>query len=135
MEALGGDQEAYYERVLELWSSYYKCLDEDVVIYGQYDQSFFSGELELVITKCDESKYDCVSEEEQKRWLDNAYVVMKYSQTYFDQSKQGDEFMVNKAYTHSIRPTSGFKSQYRTCLLYTSPSPRDRQKTRMPSSA
>ena len=25
--------------------------------------------------------------------------------------------------------------QYRTCLLYTSPSPRDRQKSRMPSSA
>ena len=24
---------------------------------------------------------------------------------------------------------------YRTCLLYTSPSPRDRQKSRMPSSA
>ena len=26
-------------------------------------------------------------------------------------------------------------NQYRTCLLYTSPSPRDRQKSRMPSSA
>ena len=25
--------------------------------------------------------------------------------------------------------------EYRTCLLYTSPSPRDRQKSRMPSSA
>ena len=25
--------------------------------------------------------------------------------------------------------------QYRTCLLYTSPSPRDRQRSRMPSSA
>ena len=28
-----------------------------------------------------------------------------------------------------------YKSQYEACLLYTSPSPRDRQKTRMPSSA
>ena len=26
-------------------------------------------------------------------------------------------------------------AQYKTCLLYTSPSPRDRQKSRMPSSA
>ena len=26
-------------------------------------------------------------------------------------------------------------AQYRSCLLYTSPSPRDRQKSRMPSSA
>ena len=29
----------------------------------------------------------------------------------------------------------GFASQYLPCLLYTSPSPRDRQKSRMPSSA
>ena len=30
---------------------------------------------------------------------------------------------------------TGFKGEYRFCLLYTSPSPRDRQKSRMPSSA
>ena len=29
----------------------------------------------------------------------------------------------------------GAKHHYRVCLLYTSPSPRDRQKSRMPSSA
>ena len=29
----------------------------------------------------------------------------------------------------------GVRPNYRTCLLYTSPSPRDRQKSRMPSSA
>ena len=41
-----------------------------------------------------------------------------------------------------IVPTGGGKTmcmiedaQYRFCLLYTSPSPRDRQKSRMPSSA
>ena len=28
-----------------------------------------------------------------------------------------------------------FAEHYKTCLLYTSPSPRDRQKSRMPSSA
>ena len=32
-------------------------------------------------------------------------------------------------------PTSGIKGFIATCLLYTSPSPRDRQKSRMPSSA
>jgi len=32
-------------------------------------------------------------------------------------------------------PTTGFAPQSRCCLLYTSPSPRDRQKSRMPSSA
>ena len=30
---------------------------------------------------------------------------------------------------------SGYKWGFETCLLYTSPSPRDRQKSRMPSSA
>src|SRR5678810_966760 len=32
------------------------------------------------------------------------------------------------SYTHALTPST-------TCLLYTSPSPRDRQKSRMPSSA
>ena len=30
---------------------------------------------------------------------------------------------------------TGFKGHYRFCLLYTSPSPRDRTRSRMPSSA
>ena len=36
-----------------------------------------------------------------------------------------------------IRPRSGLRKYYNyvVCLLYTSPSPRDRQKSRMPSSA
>ena len=32
-------------------------------------------------------------------------------------------------------PTAGNQQLYTICLLYTSPSPRDRQKSRMPSSA
>ena len=31
--------------------------------------------------------------------------------------------------------TDEFRDRYKNCLLYTSPSPRDRQKSRMPSSA
>ena len=31
--------------------------------------------------------------------------------------------------------TNEYGAQFRRCLLYTSPSPRDRQKSRMPSSA
>ena len=39
--------------------------------------------------------------------------------------------------TTAQRPTSPSTGEWRynTCLLYTSPSPRDRQKSRMPSSA
>ena len=34
-----------------------------------------------------------------------------------------------------LKPVSQFPDPIRGCLLYTSPSPRDRQKSRMPSSA
>ena len=38
--------------------------------------------------------------------------------------------------SHSVANVSGYKkNQNKACLLYTSPSPRDRQKSRMPSSA
>ena len=42
----------------------------------------------------------------------------------------GDKDRVEVEFTISKRPT-----MYLSCLLYTSPSPRDRQKSRMPSSA
>ena len=41
----------------------------------------------------------------------------------------------NRGYSFSIPPKDAFGSQDEFCLLYTSPSPRDRQKSRMPSSA
>ena len=34
-----------------------------------------------------------------------------------------------------VKTALGCVAVFRTCLLYTSPSPRDRQKSRMPSSA
>ena len=36
---------------------------------------------------------------------------------------------------HKLRLDKFQRSQYKGCLLYTSPSPRDRTRTRMPSSA
>ena len=39
---------------------------------------------------------------------------------------------IGKAHLEGFKNFDGVKS---TCLLYTSPSPRDRQKSRMPSSA
>ena len=46
----------------------------------------------------------------------------------FKAEKLPNLFLVEKAYTHDLE-------QLMDCLLYTSPSPRDRQKSRMPSSA
>eukprot|EP01015_Nassula_variabilis_P037287 TRINITY_DN983_c0_g1_i1.p2 TRINITY_DN983_c0_g1~~TRINITY_DN983_c0_g1_i1.p2 ORF type:complete len:122 (+),score=28.43 TRINITY_DN983_c0_g1_i1:65-430(+) len=61
-------------------------------------------------------------------------------------SKSGDFVILVKAYRRSsfgdvnqtqdiAFPSSNKDSDYYSCLLYTSPSPRDRQKSRMPSSA
>ena len=49
-------------------------------------------------------------------------------------SKNGKGYFVDGEITkQKIRDMHS--DQHQTCLLYTSPSPRDRQKTRMPSSA
>ena len=46
------------------------------------------------------------------------------------------DFAKAKKYVKSGGKVDAIKSKYSlTCLLYTSPSPRDRQKSRMPSSA
>ena len=57
---------------------------------------------------------DVILRAEEKDWLDNSY-----RQQVYDVHTQ----------THSL------VMLFTTCLLYTSPSPRDRQKSRMPSSA
>ena len=43
--------------------------------------------------------------------------------------QRGDSMVINRASVESVR------NQGTTCLLYTSPSPRDRTRSRMPSSA
>ena len=43
-------------------------------------------------------------------------------------------FLVESVLLDNLK-ANGFKPTYVACLLYTSPSPRDRQKSRMPSSA
>ena len=69
-----------------------------------------------------------------------------YTASYFEYI-QGDYYLDNLdigleySTDHKITRLNGFKKRYAgaynqyTCLLYTSPSPRDRQKSRMPSSA
>ena len=50
-------------------------------------------------------------------------------------SRVGNEINVTKEFIRSLPSGSRVMVGYITCLLYTSPSPRDRQKSRMPSSA
>ena len=51
------------------------------------------------------------------------------------QDKWANELSSAPAYLQDIMKNSNSFSQFESCLLYTSPSPRDRQKSRMPSSA
>ena len=49
--------------------------------------------------------------------------------------QHNDFIIVNAQHPISFEERSEIKRFYNPCLLYTSPSPRDRQKSRMPSSA
>ena len=44
-------------------------------------------------------------------------------------------YALRMVYTSNVSPGAYVRGIYHSCLLYTSPSPRDRQKSRMPSSA
>ena len=54
---------------------------------------------------------------------------------YLFARSQGGHFMLRIDDTDTERSTAAFEASIRTCLLYTSPSPRDRQKSRMRCSA
>ena len=47
----------------------------------------------------------------------------------------GGGVVINRGTTYGPRGYYNYGPNYYLCLLYTSPSPRDRQKSRMPSSA
>ena len=70
-------------------------------------------------------------------YVDGSYHLLKGADTNKDQSYF--LYMINQTVMEHIRfPLADLKKTdqtHPTCLLYTSPSPRDRQKSRMPSSA
>ena len=59
-------------------------------------------------------------------------VNVEFSVTNFTIGSEGDEV---DGHVHYVLDDNNPVMHYSTCLLYTSPSPRDRQKSRMPSSA
>ena len=75
------------------------------------------------------------------------YVKSTYNQHYSDEDglqtiekirpRWREGFMAGNLQKYIDRPEKGSwrKDLFKVCLLYTSPSPRDRQKSRMPSSA
>ena len=67
-------------------------------------------------------------------WLNDRWVY-KEIQPYVHQANASAGWNFNWDFSESCQFTKYKKDQYYDCLLYTSPSPRDRQKSRMPSSA
>ena len=70
-----------------------------------------------------------VVSEEEKSSLDYGIQVGRAIEgEWFQEGRAGNRYVQSYATFHRLR-------LYASCLLYTSPSPRDRQKSRMPSSA
>ena len=74
-------------------------------------------------------KHDVLDEESLYRLQQTLY-----SDRFMWIPAQTNKHSTNTYYVHEFRHVNGIASPY-DCLLYTSPSPRDRQKSRMPSSA
>ena len=68
----------------------------------------------------------------------NENKVTEANQTLSELGYEIEQFLINGLAPEIIEPQSSeieIVSEFKICLLYTSPSPRDRQKSRMPSSA
>ena len=61
-------------------------------------------------------------------------VVKRFNDTYHNETLIASAGVVNKSFADQLMFGLTVGQNY-SCLLYTSPSPRDRQKSRMPSSA
>ena len=92
-----------------------------------------------------EKSLNVLTQEQKSKYLKEGYLGLSglVSQRWLDRLRVVTESFVeeSKALTESdkrfdLEPNHTAKEpRIRSCLLYTSPSPRDRQKSRMPSSA
>ena len=84
----------------------------------QFLNSLLYSKKKIDINSTDESQF-------------NLFMVNRWSSMY---SKEINEY-INETSNKYWNLFEDKTNQYNYCLLYTSPSPRDRQKSRMPSSA
>ena len=69
------------------------------------------------------------TEERKNRFNGESIMLTK------EEAKIHDRLFINELAATLEDKTAGYDGASKLCLLYTSPSPRDRQKSRMPSSA
>ena len=86
--------------------------------------------------------FDTIYAEGQRRYVES---LSAYARQFLSMMEKPDVDQIDglspaisieqKSTSHNPRSTVGTVTEIYDCLLYTSPSPRDRQKSRMPSSA
>ena len=64
-----------------------------------------------------------------------SFIIKKRAKKIGRHIKNNVAIEIPEHFIPAFKPAKIFVEQVKTCLLYTSPSPRDRQKSRMPSSA
>ena len=69
------------------------------------------------------------------QYLIPSVVTLNTNDIIFATSTSGYGTIVGNTTMKQVGSSNGMGKVYISCLLYTSPSPRDRQKSRMPSSA
>jgi uncharacterized protein (DUF3084 family) len=69
-----------------------------------------------------------------ENYLNTQEKILKSKQEKIDAKKEIERIKQEKI-KNIVKSLETLKEDYKDCLLYTSPSPRDRQKSRMPSSA
>ena len=68
-------------------------------------------------------------------WIDGRFVPSRSGETFSNINPATGKKLCDVAKGNSSDIDAAVKAARTACLLYTSPSPRDRQKSRMPSSA
>ena len=78
-----------------------------------------------------------VSKGTVRTWVNNGLPAMKAQRPHLILGEALKDFLQAKTAKRksALRPAELYCLSCKACLLYTSPSPRDRQKSRMPSSA
>ena len=107
------------------------AIDKDKDTLVQIKEEFSPDKLSMDLTKAPMMRIAIADDQENRAY----YLVLNHHHLMVDHigmAKVREEIMFYLSGKKEQLPTP---SLYRDCLLYTSPSPRDRQKSRMPSSA
>ena len=125
----------------EIYSHFFETSDDDddeSILEGmdEIGDQLTKDEYEEVMTQQNTSEdiINTLKTEDPKGYLETSQAKMDKVTNYTKELEHA-KGNLNPLLQQTVKRIVTIDSQYRHCLLYTSPSPRDRQKSRMPSSA